>query len=265
MNIEMARVTLLTDFGWNDGYVAAMKGVMAASAPDLLVDDCSHDIPPGDVRMAAWVLARYWKLYPPGTVHLVVVDPGVGGRRRGLVASAADRLFVGPDNGVLSYVADEIGIDLAVELPGDCCRRDPVSPTFHGRDVFAPIAARLAVGERLEALGPEVADLVLFLPARAVRQGDQVHGEVIHVDRFGNLITNIPGDWIAEPGTVVVAGRRLNGVRRTYVDVAGGDLLALVGSAGTLEIGIRDGSAAAGLGVGRGQAVQVLPGEAAAD
>src|SRR5690606_33505136 len=165
----MTRITLLTDFGTADGYVAAMKGVIAARAPGIVIDDASHDIPPGDVAAAAWTLSRYWNLYPPGTVHVVVVDPGVGSERRALAAEVDGRLFVAPDNGVLTWVLAEAGDAAVVAIEAARLFRTPVSATFHGRDVFAPVAAELArragagpsrFREVLADLGPEVADPV---------------------------------------------------------------------------------------------------------
>ncbi|HEX7049488.1 MAG TPA: SAM-dependent chlorinase/fluorinase [Longimicrobiales bacterium] len=252
----MTRITLLTDFGTADGYVAAMKGVIAAIAPDVAIDDAAHDVPPGDVAAAALALARYWRLYPPGTVHLVVVDPGVGTARRALAARADGRFFVAPDNGVLTDVlAAEGGVVVAIENPD--LRRPTVSATFHGRDVFAPAAAHLARGVALDEFGPPVEDPVRLERTRPERTREGVRGAVIHVDRFGNLITDIPGEWVRGAAAVEVAGRSVGAPRRTYGDVAPGAALALVGSTGALEISVRDGSAAAAFGVGRGAEVRV--------
>ena len=269
----MPRITLLTDFGTADGYVAAMKGVIAARAPDVAVDDASHEIPPGDVAAAAWALSRYWHLYPEGTVHLVVVDPGVGSARRPLAAEARGRFFVAPDNGVLTRVLAEAEDARVVAIEAKEHFRTPVSATFHGRDVFAPVAAALAVraatahpdgyGAILDALGPVVTDPVrLPLPAPQRLPG-RLLGEVVHVDRFGNLVTNVPGDWVPTGATVRVGDGPAMRVLRTYADVSPGELLALVGSADLLEVSVRDGSAAAALGAGRGSEVEVtLPGDA---
>nr|PZN90793.1 MAG: hypothetical protein DIU52_06120 [bacterium] len=265
----VTRITLLTDFGTADGYVAAMKGVIAARAPGVVVDDASHDVPPGDVAAAAWTLSRYWNLYPPGTVHVVVVDPGVGSERRALAAEVDGRLFVAPDNGVLTWVLAEAGDAAVVAIEAARLFRTPVSATFHGRDVFAPVAAELArragagpsrFREVLADLGPEVADPVRLPLPRPHRGPDHIAGEVIHVDRFGNLITNVPGEWLAPGARIRVAGGSAAPLVRTYADVAPGALAALVGSAGMLEVSVRDGSAAERLGVGRGASVRVEPG-----
>jgi S-adenosylmethionine hydrolase len=252
----MRRLTLLTDFGTADGYAAAMKGVVATICPDAVLEDASHDIPPGDIHAAAWALSRYWRLYPPGTVHIVVVDPGVGGERRALAVLADGRWLVAPDNGVLTRVLDEAPAWTAVAIQERRFLRQPVSRTFHGRDVFAPAAAHLAAGVAMAELGPPVTDPVrLPLPAFSITPAAVV-GEVVHVDRFGNLVTNIPGSW-AGSGPVRVGALDVGRLALSYSDVAPGEALALVGSAGVLEVSVRDGSAAALLGVGRGAEVSV--------
>lgn len=233
----MKRATLLTDFGTRDGYVAAMKGVIAAIAPSAFVDDASHDIPHGDILAAALALRRYWRLYPVGTVHVVVVDPGVGSDRGALAMSAEGRFFVGPDNGVFTFIPAEAAVQL--DVPNDS------SHTFHGRDVFAPAAGRLLRGDSLPQLGKEaVVRVALDVPAANDKQG-----QVLIVDRFGNLITNI-----THAAAVVIAGREVQLVQ-TYADVAEGELLALINSDGLLEIAVRNGSAAETLGVSRGAEV----------
>ncbi len=252
----MPRLTLLTDFGTADGYVAAMKGVIASICPEAVVEDASHDVRPGDIEAGAWALWRYWRLYPPGTVHVAVVDPGVGSARRALAVHADERWLVAPDNGVLTRVLEEAATWTAVAVTERRYLREPVSRTFHGRDVFAPAAAHLAAGVALEALGPRVDDPVRLALPRLTITPEGVTGAVVHVDRFGNLVTNIPETWTSA-GRVVVGGRDLGAVRRTYAEVAPGEALALVGSAGLLEISVRDGSAAAVLGLGRGADVLV--------
>ncbi len=252
------RVTLLTDFGTQDGYAAAMAGVIAAAAPGSIIDHASHDIPQGDILGASLTLSRYAFLYPAGTVHLVVVDPGVGTGRRALAAAAGGRLFVAPDNGVLTRVIRHTGDVRLVRLDRPPMATDPsISATFHGRDVFAPAAGRLASGAPLEALGAATENPVLLPHPEPTRNGASVAGEVIQVDRFGNLITNIPRDCLAQTARVSVEGRYVGPLRRTYGDVEQGALVALVGSLGLLEVSVRDGSAAARLDVGRGAAVTV--------
>lgn len=254
--LTMPHVTLLTDFGTADAYVGAMKGVIASLAPDATVHDVAHDIAPGDVAAAAFALSRYWQLYPEGTVHVIVVDPGVGSRRRALAARVAGRLFVAPDNGVLSHVLRADDDATVVALEDETYFRRPVSNTFHGRDVFAPVAGHLARGVALDALGPPVENPTRLVWPQATRSAKGVEGVVVHVDRFGNLITNIPGEWCRRGDLVWVAGRTAGELHRAYADVEPGRLLALVGSTGLLEISARDGSAAAELEAERGSAVR---------
>jgi S-adenosylmethionine hydrolase len=233
----MSRVTLLTDFGTRDGYVAAMKGVIATIAPSVFIDDVSHDLPPGDILAAAFALRRYWKLYPAGSVHLIVVDPGVGSNRSAIALSAEGRFLVGPDNGVFTFIPAQHVVRLNTN--------DAASNTFHGRDVFAPAAARLAAGALLTSLGDEAGVLTrIELPAAGAQTG-----EVIAIDRFGNLITNL-----TTAASVEIDGQMIP-LRRTYADVAAGELLALINSDGLLEIAVRNGSAAETLGVSRGAVV----------
>ncbi len=242
------RVTVLTDFGTADGYVAAMKGVLASVAPAARVEDAGHGLPRGDVAHAAWALHRYWGRYPEGTVHLVVVDPGVGTARRALAVEAEGRYGVGPDNGVFDMILERVGSWRAVSLEVSAGS----SATFHGRDVFAPAAARLAAGARLEDLGPPAVDLVR-LPGGSSSPG---LGVVRTVDRFGNLVTDLPAASLVAGAQIEIAGRTVRSAE-TYGDVPPGELVALVGSDGTVEIAVRDGSAATALGAGVGAIVRV--------
>ena len=252
----MTIITLLTDFGTSDGYVAAMKGVIAAIAPDARVDDAAHDIPPGDVAGAALALRRYWRLYPAGTVHVAVVDPGVGSDRRGIALEVDGRFLVGPDNGVFTHVLREAERVQAVSLESAEYFRAEVSATFHGRDIFAPVAAHIARGVRLVSLGARITDPVQLPWPEPQRTADAVEGVVVHADRFGNLITNIPGDWCARGSTVWLGERRIGPLFLTHADVAPGEPAALIGSAGFLEISVRDGSAAEVLAANRGAVVR---------
>jgi hypothetical protein len=231
-------VTLTTDFGTQDGYVGAMKGVIATLAPNAVVVDVTHDLPPFDVAAGAFALAQAARLFPPATVHVAVVDPGVGSARLAVAFAWGGQFWVGPDNGVFALAAP--GAHDAVSLTaGDA------SPTFHGRDLFAPAAARLAAGAPLAALGAHC------------RTSDfrGTKGRILHIDRFGNLIT----DLVPRAGmSITVAGHTVGPLRRTYADVAPGDLLLYTGSAGLVEIAVREGSAAATLGVKRGEPVDEL-------
>jgi hypothetical protein len=241
-------ITLLTDFGTADGYVGEMKGVLASRAPGVPVVDIAHDVPPQDVEAGRLTLARYWRRFPEGTVHMAVVDPGVGSDRAALVVESLGRWLVGPDNGLLSP---------ALLMPGARVARLPVpdgaSPTFHGRDVFAPAAAALASGADLEAIGEPFGDPIVRRTPEPRRLGPgTVEGEVITIDRFGNCVTNL---MAPRGGTVSVNGRELGPVRRTYVDAPRGEPAALTGSTGLVEIAVREGSAAAMLGLRRGERV----------
>ena len=247
----MALITLLTDFGLADSYVAEVKAVLLSRAPPpgATLVDISHQVQPGDLRAAQYLLARAWHRFPAGTVHLAVVDPGVGTARRALAAEAAGHRFVAPDNGLLSFLPAGARF-VSLPIPPDA------APTFHARDVFAPAAAALAGGARLEALGAPITDAYRSPVPSPRGDGVGVVGEVLYVDRFGTLISNIPGGQV-EPGVRIrVAGTDVGGLRRTFGDVERGTLVAFVGSGGTVEIAVRDGSAARLLGVGVGAEVR---------
>jgi S-adenosylmethionine hydrolase len=244
-------ITLLTDFGTADGYVGEMKGVLATLAPPNPVVDIAHDVAPQDVDGARLALARYWRRFPEGTVHLVVIDPGVGSARGALAAASEGRFLVGPDNGVLSPALLHAGARcVSLAIPSGA------APTFHGRDVFAPAAAQLALGASLESLGDAAERPVIRRTPEATRRGDgAVQGEVITIDRFGNAVTNL---LAMRGGQVQVAGLTL-ALRRTYADAAAGEAVALVGSSGLVEVAVRDGNASALLGLTRGSSVVLLP------
>jgi hypothetical protein len=240
-------ITLLTDFGTADGYVGEMKGVLLARAPDATLVDITHEIPAQDVEMARLTLARVWRRFPAGSVHLVVVDPGVGTDRAALAVRSDERSLVGPDNGVLSpalLVADARAV--TIEIPRTA------SASFHGRDVFAPAAASLALGTSLDSLGAVARHPVIRRTPEPRHIDDGVlAGVVISVDRFGNAITNLVA---LRAGIVEVAGEALP-LRRTYGDVPPGEALAIVGSSGLIEVAVRDGNAARKLNLTRGSPV----------
>ena len=242
-------ITLLTDFGTPDNYVGEVKGVLLSRVHGAALLDITHEVPPGDLRAGQYILSRVWHRFPQGTVHLAVVDPGVGTKRRALAAGAGGHFFVAPDNGLLSCLpADAHFVSLPIP-PG-------AAPTFQARDVFAPAAAQLAIGASLTQLGHAITDPYLApLPAPR-HDGAAVVGEVLHVDQFGTLVSNIPGEQV-EPGVRIrVGGTEVGTLARTFGDVARGQLLAFVGSGGTVEIAVRDGSAARLLGVGVGAEVR---------
>lgn len=245
----MPVITLLTDFGTRDSYVGELRGALLTRAPGAVLADISHHIPPGDVRAAAYVLGRAWPTFPPGTVHLAIVDPGVGGPRSALAVRADGHHFVAPDNGLLTPVLPRA--ERIVELPIP----ESAAPTFHGRDVFAPAAAALAGGTPASDLGAAVRTAPTQLASsQPRREGGAVAGEVIYVDRYGTLVTNLERD---ADGPVEIDGARVP-LRRTFSDVAEGELVAFVGSGGTIEIAVRNGSAAERLAATVGTAVRLV-------
>ena len=259
----MARpvIALLTDFGTRDHYAGTMKGVALGICPDATLVDISHDLPAHDVLGAALELAAAYRYFPTGTIFLVVVDPGVGSGRRGIAAEAGDYKFVAPDNGVLTAVLDEHPPKRIVELTERKYARPTVSRTFEGRDRFAPAAAWLAKGIELAALGRSAGAIHrLDIPKPQVA-ADRIDGQVVRVDRFGNLITNIDRrtfDKIADgPLDIRVGSHAVPRVVSTYADVAPGEVCALFGSTDHLEIATNGASAAASLDLGRGASVHV--------
>lgn len=245
-------ITLLTDFGLTDSYVAEMKGVLLSRAPGVQLVDVSHDIAPGDIRAGTFVLGRAWPRFPTGTVHLAVVDPGVGTARRALAAEAAGHRFVAPDNGLLSSLpADARWVSLPI--PTDA------APTFHGRDVFAPAAAAVATGAALADLGSSITDATRSPIPAPRRKGGAVWGEVIHVDRFGTLITNLTPEYVKSGAQIFVDEHSAGMLGRTFADVQRWKLVAFVGSGGTIEIAARDSSAAMVTQQGVGAVVRIEP------
>lgn len=259
-------VTLLTDFGTADYFVGALTGAVLAAHPLAQVVDITHEIPPHDVEAGAFTLLAAFEAFPAGTVHVAVVDPGVGSPRRAVVAETPGHTFVGPDNGVLGYVYERADSFAVRHLTDASYFRKDVSATFHGRDVFAPVAGALSRGVRAEEFGPRVEDFVRLPFARPERgpRGTAV-GAIIHVDRFGNCITNFtPRDLPAEASgrglRLGVGGHEVKNIRRFFAEEEGaaGEPFAIWGSAGLLEIAVFRDSAARRLGVGRGQRVEVI-------
>lgn len=246
----MAIITLTSDFGTRDHYVASMKGVILQIAPSASIVDVSHDIERHNILHGAFVLRQTMAWYPAGTIHAVIVDPGVGTRRRIIVARYAGQLVVAPDNGLISYLHHDIPVEEVHVVENTRMVLPKVSKTFHGRDVIAPVAAHLAAGMRLRDVGP-VTDHVDIVPVAHVRWvGNQiVRGRVIYTDMFGNLVTNISAEDVAgvyrlRPQAGVSLGDVAIGpVRGTYAEVGAGELLALIGSTGLLEIAVNGGNA----------------------
>ncbi len=260
-------VSLTTDFGLTDEYVGVMKAVILAIAPTVTIVDLSHGVEPQDVLGGALALAAGFPFFPPGSIHVAVVDPGVGGPRRIVAARHAGHVFIAPDNGLLTRVLEAGATDETVEITNSAYFRHPVSPTFHGRDVMAPAAAYLSRGVTLAELGPKIPpeSLVRLAVPRVRLEGDTVAGEVLRADRFGNLMTNIaPRDLAGLPASrdpraliVEVAGIAISGLSRTYAAGPPGKPIALFGSRGLLEIAVSGKNARDALRIRPGAPVTV--------
>jgi S-adenosylmethionine hydrolase len=256
-------IALLTDFGQRDHYVGAMKGVVATVCPEAATVDITHEIPPQDIRAAAYELAAAWPYFPEGTVFLAVVDPGVGTRRLAIAARIGACFYVGPDNGTTDLVVVNRPVAEAVLLTNPTYTRPSVSATFEGRDRFAPAAAWLARGTPLASFGSATTLSARLLWTEPHASGEDLVGEILHVDRFGNLVTNIDRRCAALAAGVArisVADRVGVSLVHTYGEAPEGSVVALVGSTDRLEIAVVGGNAAMSLGVGRGAPVRVLKG-----
>jgi S-adenosylmethionine hydrolase len=260
-------ITLLTDFGTADYFVGALKGVILSANPRATIVDITHEIPAHDVRAGAYTLLAASGSFPAGTIHVAVIDPGVGSARRAILAECGSRLYVGPDNGLFSYVCERAGAARVRHLTNRKFFRDEVSATFHGRDVFAPVAAALSAGVEPREFGEEIGDWVRLPPLapRALDDGT-IEATIIHVDRFGNCVTNLTRDTlsderIARGATLAVGDQPIRRFRRFYADGEGDarEPFAIWGSAGFLEISALRASAADILGARRGQTVLVSP------
>ena len=252
-------ITLLTDFGCLDGYVASMKGVILGICPDVQIVDISHSIPPQDIRSGSFVLASASGDFPRGTVHLAVVDPGVGTDRRAIAVATPQCFFVGPDNGIFSLALRRESALEARSLDNPRFLRPRISNTFHGRDIFAPVAAHLAAGAEFHLLGP-ICRPFMASWNEPVCDSTGVHGEVIHIDRFGNAVTNLERSLLsglAFPGEWTVRVRDALSCRpvSTYGDGNPGDLVALIGSSDFLEIAVNRGNASISYGIRIGDPV----------
>ncbi len=254
----MAIITLLTDFGSTTPYPAELKGVLLTLCRATIVD-ITHDVPPRGIALGAHLLAAVAPAYPAGTIHLAVVDPGVGTARRPLAVASGGQFFVGPDNGLLMPAARMLGEPHGHVIDAARFARRPMSATFHGRDLFAPAAAALAAGLPIEAIGALAASPVDLAEGAPVREPRALKGQVGYSDPFGNVVTNIPGPWLDQatgPLTLKTTRGRMSMRRaRTFADGAPGELLVLVGSSGTMEICINGGDAAESTGLGPGDPV----------
>lgn len=254
-------ITLLTDFGGSDTYVGQMKGAILSVCRQAHLVDLTHDIAPGDIAAAARAWADAVPVFPPGTIHLAVVDPGVGSVRRAIAAEIGDWRFVCPDNGLLTDLLRTFLLRRAVELRNSSFWRADVSPVFHGRDLFGPVAGHWAAGRDLTDLGlPIVEPLIQVTISVPVIQGETIVGTIIAVDRFGNLRTNIPADMVSGPRecwVVEVNSHTIRGLSRYFSEASAGRPLALIGSHGCLEIAVNQGSAAKLLQCSLGDDVRV--------
>ncbi len=260
----MKCITLLTDFSEKDGYPGIMKGVILNTAPQAEIIDISHDIPPQDIRQAAILLARSAPYFPAGTIHVCVVDPGVGTGRRGIIAQLGSQFFIGPDNGLMTLLyqrAVKDGLVVRIQsLANPDYQLSPVSRTFHGRDIFAPAAGHLANGIPLSNFGKSVPDPVLLDIPVPIRTSQGWHGEVISVDAFGNLACNLGSHHFMHPESdeIRIKERMIKGLNKTFADRQPGDLVALLDSFGQLSICVVNGSLEETLGISVGEPVWLI-------
>lgn len=272
-------ITLITDFGYDDAYVAAVKGAILSTNPEANIIDISHSIQPQNILQAAFILNAAYRYFPKQTIHTAIVDPGVGSERRGIILKTPSALFVAPDNGILSYIIDDLfpvesssltvrahnlkeivfktGLE-AVAITDPRFWRHPVSPTFHGRDIFAPVAAGLSLGISLYEFGEKIRSLnVLSIPKPYLDTGGNLVGQVLHIDHFGTLITNIKNNDLPGKDVLVeVVGHRIQGISSYYAQNEG--VMAIAGSSGYLEVSLRDGSASDFLGAVVGDEIKVI-------
>jgi len=255
-------LTLTTDFGLKDHYVGAMKAVILGISPDVRLVDISHEIPPQDIMAGAWVMRNAAMYFPPKTVHLVVVDPGVGTHRDPVVIEIEDQFFVGPDNGIFSLIADAFEYR-ATKLTNPDYWLEKTSQTFHGRDIFAPVAAHLTKGVAVSELGERIHEIVTYRWAIPIADKDGIQGWIVHIDRFGNLITNIPKSMLesilgGRNFKIYVGNSILNEILPAFGAVHDGEPVAYIGSSDVLEIAINKGNAKEMLGVEKGAQISIV-------
>jgi S-adenosyl-L-methionine hydrolase (adenosine-forming) len=251
-------ITLTTDFGTRDGYVAQMKGVLLGINPEARLIDVTHDIESFDITEAALVVKGLSEYFPEGTVHIAVVDPGVGSKRRGIVMRLDGRFYVGPDNGLFSLVFARSHTREVREISNSNLFLHQAHPTFHGRDVFAPAAAHMSLGTAFDAVGPVVEDPVMLSIPEPIQTEDGIEGEIIHVDRFGNLTSNIESGILHRSvDSVQIGGLEIKGIKRFFSEVPTGTPIAVINSFGFLEIAVNLGNASLDLGVKKGSLVRV--------
>ena len=257
-------ITLLTDFGSQDYFAAAMKGVILSINPAAQIVDISHEIPPQDIHAAAFNLLATYKDFPSNTIHVAVVDPGVGSARRAVLIECAEQFFVGPDNGIFSWICEREGKYHAIHLTNEKFFQHPVSATFQGRDIFAPVAAALSNGAAPEGFGAAIKSLIHLDSLKPKTLSDGViEASIIHIDRFGNCITNLTGELLGEDlggVNLVVGGREITSFCKYYREAEDkeSEVFCIIGSAGFLEIVAANRSAAAILDAQSGQPVNLI-------
>ncbi len=256
-------ITLTTDFGIKDHYAGAMKGALLSVTPSAVLVDISHSITSGDILDGAFVMAEAFSYFPSGTVHVGVVDPGVGGPRRAVIVETERFVFVGPDNGLLSLAAESDGIKRVIEIKNERFLRGEVSRTFHGRDIFGPAAGHLSLGVSPGEFGPETRDLEMIRVRSPECEEGAILGEVIHIDTYGNIITNIRAEFLeshlgSAEVEVMLKGRAVKGLYSSYASISPFDAGALTGSSGRLEVAAREGNCSELFGVGVGEKVRVV-------
>jgi len=278
MGKDMASViTLTTDFGTSDAYVASMKGVILTVNPEAVIVDICHNIEPQNVLQAAFILSTTYRYFPEGTIHLAIVDPGVGSQQKAIILRTPTAFFLAPDNGVLSYIIDETdrmpdnsakqtsanseprklggGLE-AVAITNQDFWHQPVSATFHGRDIFAPVAAHLSLGVTLSSFGDSLSYIYAFPMPRPYNDRGNLIGQVLHIDNFGNLITNVRSNNLPAEGiTITIGKQQIHSISQFYAETEG--LAALIGSSGYLEISLKSGNAADFLGAKAGDEIQL--------
>jgi len=246
-------ITLTTDFGLADPFVGIMKGVILGITPDVHLVDITHDIRSYDILEAAFLIDSTYRYFPEGTVHIVIVDPGVGSTRRPMAAAAQGHFFVAPDNGVLSPVLQSE----AYRITNESLFLNFVSQTFHGRDIFAPVAAHLAHGTPIESVGPRILDFIKKPLPKPRTQGDKLVGIVLRIDKFGNILTNLRLDHLGPDFTIQVAGLAITRLCSNFSEAEPGEFFAIEGSTGFIELALNQGSAADRLNVERGAEIEV--------
>ncbi len=256
----MKMVTILTDFGYQDPYVGVMKGVISNIDPEIKIVDISHDIPSFGIKHAAFSLFSYYKYFPLGTVHLIVVDPGVGSERRAIALKIDGMYFVLPDNGIISYVWERGRDKKAYTLENQDYFLKPISNTFHGRDIFSPVAAYLAKGINIESVGSFLSTPVLFPFPMPKRKGHILYGEVIYTDKFGNVVTNIKKEDLS-PGSSFTINLNYTYIKRIvkyYGEAEKGERFGIFGSTGFLELSENQGRLSDSLGAKIGDKIEVI-------